>query len=81
MNTFDCSQQDQDAILAQCAEAHNVMAQMADPPPALICKFYNAAAPERYHFGFRFDPKRENAIGDTLTFQYGDMAEVVAIVR
>lgn len=81
MNTFDCSQQDQTAILNECAEAHNVMGQMTDPPPALICKFYNAAAPGQYRFGFRFDPKRESAIGDTLTLQHGDMAEVVAIVR
>lgn len=81
MTTFDCSPSDQSAILAQCAEAHNVLDTMADPPPALICKFYNTSTPEQYHFGFRFDPKRKSAIGDTLVFQCGDMAEVVAIVR
>jgi hypothetical protein len=71
---------DQAEVLNQCAQAHNVLSRLTKTLTALVCKFYHESSPDVYRYGFRFDPSGLVKIGDVLILQYGDRAQVVAIV-
>lgn len=74
-------QKDERAVLAQCAEAHNIIGELSNPIPALVCKSWFSEKPDRVWYGFRFDPKSEHQIGDEINNSDGSYSLVVAIVK